>query len=106
LLSDALRDAFLEASRRFLDGLSESDVVSDEQEEQTRTGRAKSLAKEFLKSVPANIAAQAVNKTQGEIPTQVMMENAITTKQASHTAPPAQVHGCARMRVFATSFNQ
>jgi hypothetical protein len=42
------------------------------------------LAKEFLKTVPANIAGQTVNKTQGEILAQVMMKNAITTKQASH----------------------
>jgi hypothetical protein len=44
------------------------------------------LAKEFLKTVPANIAGQTVNKTQGEILAQVMMKNAITTKQASHIA--------------------
>jgi pyrroloquinoline quinone (PQQ) biosynthesis protein C len=44
------------------------------------------LAKEFIKTVPANIAGQTVNKTQGEILAQVMMKNAITTKQASHIA--------------------
>jgi hypothetical protein len=44
------------------------------------------LMKEFSKTVPANIAGQTVNKTQGEILAQVMMKNAITTKRASHIA--------------------
>jgi hypothetical protein len=42
--------------------------------------------KEFYKTVPATLAGKVVNKTQGEILAQVMMKNAITTKQASHIA--------------------
>jgi hypothetical protein len=58
-----------------------------------KSGRPKDLAnfgdilmKEFYKTVPATLAGKVVNKTQGEILAQVMMKNAITTKQASHIA--------------------
>jgi hypothetical protein len=88
--------------------------VSEEQEEKPLTGRAKSLAnlkpwkkgsspnpggkpkgvahfgdilaKEFLKTATVKIGNETINKAQGEILASVMMKNAITTKQASHTA--------------------
>ena len=102
----------LEASRRFIDASPTEHgrcIVSDEQETQPLTGRARSLAnlkrypkgqtgnrsggpkdlrkfgdilmKEFYKSVAASLGGKTVNKMQGEILAMQMMKAAISAVQ-------------------------
>ena len=95
----------LDASRRFVDGPSKGDAVSDEQASPPLTGRARSLAnlkrnpkgvsgnpsgrpknlarfgdivmREFFKTAPASLGGKTVNKMQGEIVAMQMIKQAI-----------------------------